>query len=182
MAGVSTMVKNFAGAALIFSDATTPTPRTLTVALHRGDLTLSPISEFLNELVYYDVRTTNAGVGIGAPVRPQLSFSAFVANIIGSTDVVSGTPLEFAHRKGAHDDNVSTLGAGQITAIDIRLSIEGTRWGDVADETIDCESVIVSADFAMAGDGNTLSFTGTILGNIVFTNDENVVTYGPFDI
>jgi hypothetical protein len=182
MAAPSSMPKNFAGAVLRLSDATTPTAVTLNAHLFKGDYTLSPINQFLNEDVYFDATTRNEGIGIGAPVRPTLSFSAGVGNLIGSSTTAPGTVLEFVHAKGAYSANISTLGANRVHTVDVRLVIEGSRWGDSADETIDCEDVRVSADFAMSGEGNTLTFNGTVTGSIVITNSTNVVTYEPFDI
>lgn len=182
MAAPSTLPKNFAGSSVRFSDGTTVTPIALVVPLFRGDYTLAPLPEYLNEDVFYDVRTANVGIGIGAPIRPALSFSVLVGNYVGSSVTVPGTPMEFAHRKGAYSANVSTIGANRPTTIDVRLTIEGTAWGDTSDETIDCEDVRMTADMAMAADGNTATFNGLVTGNIIFTNSVNVVTYSPYPI
>lgn len=182
MAVPSTQPKNPAGSSVRFSDGTTPTPVTKVADLYRGDYTLSPLPEYLNEDVYFDVRTANAGIGIGAPVRPTLSFSLLVGNYIGNTDTAPGTALEFVTGKGAYDANVSTRGAGKPMTVDVRLSIEGTAFGDSSDETIDCEDVRFSSDVAQAMDGNTLTMNGIVTGNIIFTNATNIVTFSPFPI
>jgi hypothetical protein len=174
---VSTQVKNFAGAVVRFADGTTPTPVTIVLALFQGTLTLGPLSEYLNEDVIFSATTQFAGLGVGAPVYPEISLEALTYNIIGDDEAaVTGTPFEFVHAQGAYDANVSTLGANRLITVDVRTTIEGTRWGDSADEMIDCEDVRFTQQFSMGAEGNRIAYTGQVLGSIVITNDTNVVT------
>lgn len=174
---VSTQPKNFAGAVVRFADGTTPTPVTLAIALFQGTLTLGPLSEYLNEDVIFSAITQFAGLGVGAPVYPELSLEALTYNIIGDDEAaVAGTPFEFVTKQGAYDANVSTLGANRLVTVDVRVTIEGTRWGDSADEMIDCEDTRFTQQFSMGAEGNRLAFTGQVLGSVVITNDTNVVT------
>lgn len=173
---VSTQPKNFAGAIVRFADGTAVTPLTLALALFKGELSLGPLSEYLNEDVIFTAITQFSGLGVGAPVFPELSVTAQTYNLIGDDDAEAGTAFEFVHGVGCYDAAVSTLGANRLHTVDVRITIEGTRWGDTADETIDCEDVRFTEQFSMGAEMNSLEFTGQVLGSIVFTNDTNVVT------
>jgi|GEM_PF-4383247 len=180
MAGVSTHPKNFAGGVVRLSDGTTPTPVTLSAPMTKGDYSLEPLAEYLNEMMSFDARTRTIGVGWGAPANPQVSLNTYVGNLVGNTASGGGSFLEFVHRKGAYAANVSTLGLNRPTTVDLRLVIEGTGWGDTADETIDCEDVQFTAGFSESADGNNLAWTGSVKGSVVITNDVNVITYSQF--
>lgn len=173
---VSTQPKNFAGGVLRLSDAT-GTPVTLTALMMQGDYSLGPLGQDLNEDVVMSSRTRFIGLGVGAPRYPELSVSCYVGNLVGSATSGTGTMLEFVTGKGAYSANVSTLGANRRMTCDVRLTIEGTNWGDSADETIDAEDCRFQANFTEAGDGNKLEFTAQVLGAVVITNDANTVTY-----
>lgn len=173
---VSTQVKNFAAAVIRLADGTTPTPLTKVMELFQGDLTFGPIGEYLNEDVAFSAITQFAGLGVGAPVYPELSMTALTYNLVGDDDTEPGTVLEFVHGLGCYDAAVSVLGANRLHCVDVRATIEGTRWGDPADETIDFETVRFTEQFTMGADGNKLEMTGIVYGSIVFTNDANVVT------
>jgi hypothetical protein len=63
-------------------------------------------------------------------------------------------------------------------AVKLTLTIEGSNFGDTADETIVMNNVLVETiNFNEAEDGNTISFEGTVLGSVVVTNSTNTVTY-----
>lgn len=176
MAAPSTQPKNFAGGVMRLSDGT-GTPVTHTVPMTKGDFTLSPIQARLNEQKIATARTQVLGVMIGAPIIPKLSLSCMVGNVVGSSAVAPGSTLEMVTGKGAYSANISTMGTNREMTVDTRLTIEGTQWGDANDETIDCLDCLFSSEFAESADGNTLSFTAQVLGDIVVTNGSNVVTF-----
>ncbi len=175
MAAPSTMPKTALKGTIAFNDAT-GTPVTLAVTFTAGDYTLGPLSEDLNEPVVIMARGAIIGFTRGSPRPPQLSLSVYVGNLVGSSSSTPGSPLEFILRKGAYASNVSTLGANRKSAVDVTLTIEGTNWGDSADETIVCEDVVFDSSFNEAMDGNKLALTGTVLGSVVIDNDANTVT------
>jgi len=179
MATQSTQPKNFAGGVLRFSDGT-GTPVTLTGQMFEGDYSLDGVAQDLNEDVVFTSRTLVIGLGVGAPSIPQLSMSCKWGNIVGSSGTAPGTVTEFVTGKGAYAANVSTLGANRRMTVDVRWTIEGTGWGDTADETVDCEDVRFNFGITESAEANKLAFTGKVLGNIVITNSSNVVTLSQF--
>jgi hypothetical protein len=179
MAAPSTAPKNFARGVLLLSDGT-GTPVTLVIPMAQGDFTLGPISQYLNEPVIYTARTRIIGLGWGAPAQPAISLTAMVGNLVGSSNTAPGTVLEFITGKGAYAANISTLGANRPMTVDLRMTIEGTDFGDTADETIDCEDVQMTIEFSEAAEGNSISISGTVLGALVFTNSTNIITISAF--
>ncbi len=175
MAAPSSMPKTALKGTISFADGT-GTPVTLAVAFTRGDTALGPLSEDLNEPVIIMARGAIIGFTRGAPRPPQLAFSMYLGNVVGSSTSTPGSPMEFILRKGAYASNVSTLGANRKSAVDVVITIEGTNWGDSADETITCEDVVFDGQWAEAMDGNTLSLTGTVLGSVILDTDANTVT------
>lgn len=175
MAAQSSQPKTGLKGTITFSDAT-GSPVTLALLYSDGAESLAPLAEDLNEPVILVSRSQIVGFTRGAPRPPTLSFVALVGNLVGDDAVAPGSPLEFIFRKGAYAANVSTLGANRKSAVDVTITIEGTDWGDSADETIVCENVVFDAAFAVAMDGNKLTFTGTVLGAVIIDNDANTVT------
>lgn len=175
MAAPSTQPKNSTGAVCRFSDAT-GTPVTLDVPFLRDDFASSGLMQTLNEPVIYSAGGDFLGVGDGAPAYPQITFSVFVGNIVGSNSTAPGSPTEFAFGKQSYAANVSTIGANRKMTVDVRLTIPGTGWGDANNETVDYEDVLLSEDFQVSPDGNVITFTGTVLGDVVITNGSGVTT------
>lgn len=176
MAAPSTSPKNFYAGVLRQSDGT-GSPVTLACLMQKGDYAIGPLRQELNEDMVITSLTQVIGLVPGAPLLPTLSVSCYVGNLVGSSATAPGSMLEFVTGKGAYSANISTRGANQRMTVDTRLTIEGTSWGDTADETIDAEDCRYSADFAVSADGNTLSFSAQVLGSVVITNSTNVVTY-----
>jgi hypothetical protein len=176
MAAPSTQPKNAFKGTISFSDGT-GTPVTLAVVFTMGDTNIPTLRQHLNEDVIISARTRFIGLAPGAPSYPQVSFSAYCGNLVGSSNSAPGSPLEFVHGKGAYAANVSTIGANRRMTVDIIVTIEGTDWGDAADETITLEDCRVEVGWQESMDGNVLSFSAVVLGNIVVTNSTNTVTY-----
>jgi len=174
MAAESTFWKNNLQGAITLIDGT-GTPVTLALATDRGDLKitgLGPANQ--NAPVVMTRRGKFGSLNRGERIFPQVTFTCFTGNVIGSSGVAPGTPWEFAGKKGAYAANVSTLGANREYTIDIKLTIEGTNWGDTADETITCEDCVVACEWNEAIDGNILAISAQCLGDIVLVNSQTV--------
>lgn len=175
MAAPSGQPKNFNKGVMRLSDGT-GTPVTLTVPLEQGNYKIGPLKRKLNEAVKYETRGVFRGLGYGKRIYPSLTFSALLGNLIGSSASAPGSLLEMLVGLGAYSANVSTLGANRDMTLDVRLTVEGTDWGDTADETIDAEDCLCTAEFQEGEEGNMLSVTCEVLGSIIITNSTNTVT------
>lgn len=175
MAAPSTHVKNFVGGSVTLSDGT-GTPLTLVVPLDQGNFSVSGLREYLNEPVKVETRGKFKSLLYGNRAYPQFSLSAYVGNLVGDDNVAPGSVLEMVTGTGAYSSAVSTLGASRNMTVDVMLTVEGTNWGDSADETITLEDVVISIDFAESGEGNTITMSGEVLGAVIIDNDSNTVT------
>lgn len=176
MAAASTYVKGSTSGAFAFADGT-GTPVTLTAAYDRGDLKIDGISATLNELVHITRRGKYVSTLHGARRIPTVSFSAWCTNWAGSSNTAPGSILEFVFGKGAYSANISALGTGRPMAVKITLTVEGTNFGDTADETVALSNVVIqSASFEESEGGSFFSFSGEILGSVLITNSSNTVT------
>jgi len=175
MAAESTFWKNNLQGTVTFIDGT-GTPVTLVLSTDRGDLKITNLGAKLNAPAIFERRGKFGSLNRGARAYPILTLSAFVGNLASSSTSAPGTPFEFAVKAGAYAANVSTLGANREYTIDVKLSIEGTNFGDASDETITAEDCLVACEFAEGIDGNVLSLTATVLGSVVLTNSSNTIT------
>jgi hypothetical protein len=118
---------------------------------------------------------SSAGASSSASRTPR----AFVGNIVGSSTSAPGTPTEFLTKLGAYSANVSTLGSGTAMpyTVDVRLTIEGTNFGDTADETFTAEDVRCRISFSESADGYSISVTGKVYGSVIAVNSANTVTF-----
>lgn len=154
----------------------TGTPVTLTIGTDRGDLKITGLGAKLNAPQVMTRRGRFGSLNRGERVFPQVTFSCFMGNAVGSTTSAPGTPSEFLSKLGAYAANVSTLGANREYTVDIRLTIEGTNFGDSSDETITCEDCVATVEIAEGIDGNVLTISAQCLGSVVFVNGTNTVT------
>jgi hypothetical protein len=175
MAAESTQVKNNIGGVLRIADGT-GTPVTLTSTFDQGNMSLGPLEARLNVSTPLQRRGAFKSLIRGERIFPDFSMTFWVGNLVGSTAVAPGTALEMVFGKGAYSANVSTLGANREYTVDIRLTVEGTNWGDAADEMIDMEDVVCTITFQESIEGNTITITGKVLGAVVLTNNTNTVT------
>lgn len=176
MAAESTVPKGAASGAITLIDGTS-TPVTLSLAYSMGDLQGSELSQNLNEVVPVEVMGDFVGLVYGNRRYPSVSFSVSCHNIVGSSSTAPGTPLEFTTGKGAYSSNISTIGVGRPMLVDVKLTIEGTNFGDAADETITFEDCYLIASFTEALEGNKLAFQGTCYGSIVSSNNTNAPSF-----
>jgi hypothetical protein len=177
MAAPSTQVKTNTYGTLTLRDGT-GTPVTLALTYDKGDISISNMAAELNEMVPIERRGKLIAIAHGGRMYPEFSFTAFLGNIVGSDAVAPGTLIEFMGRKGAYSGNVSTLGSGTVRpyTVDLIWDIEGTNFGDTADERIVAEDCRCVWSVTEAQDGNTVSISGTVYGNVVSTNNTNTVT------
>jgi hypothetical protein len=157
----------------------TGTPVTLNMSYDKGDLSCGPLADKLNEEVAIERRGKFVSLAHAARIYPDLSFTAFVGNIVGSSTSAPGTPTEFLTKLGAYSANVSTLGSGTAMpyTVDVRLTIEGTNFGDTADETFTAEDVRCRISFSESADGYSISVTGKVYGSVIAVNSANTVTF-----
>lgn len=180
MAGVSTFVKNNTMGTITITDGT-GTPVSLTVAYDKGDVAIDGLGHRLNELKKIQGRGRMISSAYGARRFPSFKFSAFVPNLAGATASGGGTLLEMLTQKGAYSANISASGSSSNTnrpyTVNVKLAIEGSSFGDTADESIQANEVHCTIGFQESEDGNTITIEGEVLGTIVVTNDVNVITY-----
>lgn len=176
MSAESVQGKNFVQGTMTFLDAT-GTPITLVLALDHGNFSWDVIAEELNEEVIGQRRGKFAWLGRGERIFPAWSITAYCGNIVGATALTAGTPTEFVTKKGFYAANVSTLGASRKCTIDAKLTIEGTQWGDTADETVTFEDSVCKVAFQEAAEGNIITITGRTLGSVVVVNSTQTITY-----
>lgn len=176
MAAPSSYIKTAALGSLTLSDGT-GTPVTLVVPYTRGDLTIGPLPPKLNELVKIEARGDFISAAYGARVYPQIAFSAWLPNVVGSDTTAPGTLAEFAAGLGAYAANISALGSGHPMAVNVTWTVEGSNFGDSADETVVCNKVFLVVNIAEGMEGNTISVTGEVLGTVVVTNSTGTITY-----
>lgn len=102
----------------------------------------------------------------GERVYPQITIEFLHTGFVGAT-AVPGTPLEFAQFKGLYSANVSTRPGGtrSVKSIDIRVSHEGTDYGDTDSALTFEDCVLMSHGFTDAVP-STYSMTFEVTGDI----------------
>ena len=172
MAAESSAIKNAVLNALTLLDGT-GSPVSLALSYDDGDFSGSNLSQFLNEAVAIERRGKFISLVHGKRRYPEISFSTYVGNVVGSTAVAPGTPYEFATGKGAYSANVSTLGTGRPMAVDVKLSKEGTNVGDGNDETVTFEDCRLTGTLAEGMEGDKINWTGVCYGAVVHGHSTN---------
>ena len=175
MAAESSFWKNNLQGTIQLIDGT-GTPVTLSMSTDRGDLKVSNLSAKLNAPVPMTRRGKFGSLNRGERLFIGVSLTAWVGNLVGSSTSAPGTPFEFVTKSGAYSANVSTLGANREYTFDLKLTLEGTNFGDTADETLTIEDVVATCEWSEAIDGNVLSINGQGLGSVVHVNSTNTVT------
>lgn len=181
MAAPSTIVKTNLQGTITLKD-TTGTPVTKALTYDKGDFSLSGLGPKLNEVNTIARRGKHLVNVHGARKYPEVSFSVWVTNLVGSSTSAPGTELEFLSILGAYSANTNPAGTGsRPVEVSIDFAIEGSSLGDSADETIAMTKVVVTGfDFVEAEDGNTLTFTGRVCGSVAITNSTNTVTLAEY--
>jgi len=137
----------------------------LTVPYDRGGVKVGPLAKALNETTKYESRGRLRGVGIGARIFPSIEFGAWLTEL---TNASVGNVADFLLQKGAYSANTSTLGTNHpVYTVDVTLLMEGTNFGDDADQTLLCEDVRPPLEFAESMDGNGITVSGEVLGRVL---------------
>lgn len=151
----STVIKHLYDGVIALIDNT---PVTLTVAFSVGDLTIKGLAQTLREVIAYESRGTLASVRHTKRTFPTGSFSYMLADYSDSTN---NTVIDFIRKLASYSGNTSTLGTtSDVYTIDIRLTVEGTNFGDGSDHVILLEDCHCTIDLD-EGEPNkgTISFT-----------------------
>jgi len=176
MAAESSYIKNNTNGSAVLADAT-GTPVTLTLAFDKGDIAISGLRQKFNEVGIVKRRGKRVSPMWGERTEPSCTLSLFMGNFIGGSNAAPGTPLEFMTFKNAYSANTSTWKTDPAS-FKLTFTIEGTNFGDSADETVvlnDC--ILEEGSFQEAADGNTLSCTLKVCGSVVITNSTGTATY-----
>jgi hypothetical protein len=163
MAAPATFAANFSHGSITVTDGTPSTPLDITLDVDNGDLSISGLAAVLREVVAYERRGTLHAVALGSRTYPEVSFSAMLANWSKATtgsplaDMILGTSgSEYAARIG-------TLGSTH-PVVTFNVTFEFTDY-DGTSHDLTLHDVHVVFDFA-EGDPSTLSFSGTVYGEI----------------
>ena len=166
---ISSVVKNYRDGSIVFNDATSPTPITLTVQFESGDLSLSGVNYSSTGPVEY-TKYLDRGE-LGSVRRTSRSFATGSLSC-QMTDLSDGTDRliwDAVNRSGAWASAVSTLGANaDLYTLQIVITIEGTNFGDAADHVLTMNNCRCSIDFA-EGDPNSFTIHFEVLGAITAT-------------
>lgn len=160
----STVIKHLYDGKVTLLDGT-GTPVSLDVPFSVGDLSLSGLAQTQRDVVVYQTRGSFGSLRHTARNFPTGSFSFQVADY---SDATNTTAINFMLKNGSYSANTSTLGtASDVYTIDIKLTVEGTNFGDSTDHTITMEDCHVT--FATAeGEPNTVSVDFTVYGQVTF--------------
>lgn len=163
---ISSVIKNFRDGSLTFSDATTPTPLSLTVAYEAGDFSIDNLNEGLVDTTAYLDRGAFQTLRKTSAVFPSVSFTAHFTDL---SDASNATLYDLARKSGYFASAVSTLGANaDAMTYKLVFTVEGTNFGDSADHTLTLNDVRVTVSVA-EGDPDTYSISGTVYGAITAT-------------
>jgi len=149
---------------VVFSDATTPTALTHTVAYENGDFAFS--DDKTERIVIRD-RGTIVGLRKGDDSVASFSFTVFMRDF---TDSAETTIIDVIDKTGAASTWVSTGGAKyEQHLVDVVFTVEGTDHGDTGDHILTCTKCFLNWDFAESKDGNSITVTGEIYGTRIRT-------------
>jgi len=153
----STVIKHLYDGLIALLDGT-GTPVQLTVPFSMGDLSIKGLAQTQREVIAYESRGVLNSVRHTKRTYPTGSFSYMIADY---SDATNNTVIDFIRKAGSYNANTSTLGtASDVYTIDIKLTVEGTNFGDSSDHTITLEDCHCTIDID-EGEPNkgTISFT-----------------------
>jgi len=161
---ISAVVKNFRDGSLVVSDATTPTPITLTVQYEAGDFSLTGSNEGNSETtVYLDrgelgtLRKTNRSF-------PSGSFTAHFTDIRSAEK----TLWALATWSGPFATAVQSIAGSDVkTYKTLVWTVEGTNFGDAADHVLTLNDVRIDSVDVSEGDPNSYTINFTVYGAVV---------------
>ena len=149
------VIKNWTNGTLTLIDGT-GTPVELILLLDQGDLSYSGLIAGYRSQTRYQRRGAHVCVQKGERTYVTGSFSSYLSMW---NEASTGQVAAFVTQMGKYSGNVSTQGAGSGLpyTIDIKLDIEGTDLGDLADLTMTFADCSVTMGFT-EGDPDNLSF------------------------
>ncbi len=163
---ISSVIKNFRDGSLVFSDGTTPTPLSLTVAYEAGDFSIDGLNEGLVDTTAYLDRGEFSTLRKTNRTFPSVSFTAHFTDL---SDASNATLYDLARKSGYFASAVSTLGANaDAMTYKLVFTVEGTNFGDSADHVLTLNDVRVTVSVA-EGDPDTYNISGTVYGAITAT-------------
>lgn len=141
-------------------------PVSLVAAFDLGDLAISGLrgGGVLADVVKFQRRSRHLSTAYGERIYPQASFSAFLTELTHAT--APGTLVDFLARRAAYSGNVSVQGAGRPYSIDVQFEVLAAAYG-ASDETILLRNCLPLFDLGEAMDGNKISTTWEVLGNVL---------------
>jgi hypothetical protein len=151
------------------------TPLTFTVPFEKGDFQVSDLSPHGREVTVIEGRGNLLSLRRGKRKYPTGSFSCFIPKL--TAGAASASLLDVLSRKSGStwaDATSTTAAIGNVFTYDFAWTIEGTDLGDAADHAAVFEDICVdSYSIAEAEDGDTVSVTFTVYGNV--TGDLSMV-------
>ncbi len=163
---MSTIPKTqFDCATIKFTDATTPTALEVELQLDNGDFGVDNILPNLRNIEAYETRGQLSALRHAGRAYPTFSLSAKMAEFSNDT---TGTLLDLLNGTGEFADPApvsTTTAIGDVMTVDIEFTIDGAAVGEEGDHTITLHDVHITTSFA-EGSPNTLSFSGTVYGEI----------------
>lgn len=161
MAAPGTFISNFTNGSITFKDGT-GTPLTLALSLDEGNFSVSGLADRLREVAAYETRGALRGLSLTTRTYPSISFSSLISEW---TDATTGTLMDLilGTTGSAFAARIGTLGANHpVVTLDLTFQFVDFS-GSGHDLTF--HDVYVTADFS-EGDPDTLSFSGTVYGEI----------------
>lgn len=163
---ISAVVKNFRDGSLTFSDATTPTPLSMTVQYEGGDFSISGLGQLHDTAVYLD----RGELGSLRQTNVQHPTGSFTAHFTDLTDASAGTLFDVAAITGYFASMVSTLGtASDVKTYKLVWTCEGSNFGDSGDHVLTLNNVHVTGVDIAEGDPNAYTVNFTVYGSITAT-------------
>lgn len=147
------------------------------VPYERGDLQITGLGPRLNVRKPVQRRGHFVSLHYGERNWPQLSWTAWLPNLVGSSTSAPGALAEILSGLGAYSGVTGTLGLGRPYTVDLRWTILGATYGDASNEVITANDAYCTLDVQEADDGNVLSIAAELYGPVVVTNGTNTVTY-----
>jgi hypothetical protein len=162
---ISSVVKNFRDGTITLSDATTPTPLSVTVQYETGDFSVTGLSQGNLEATTYLDRGDLGSVRLTSRTFPTFSFTAHMTDL---SDATNKTLWDAVNKTGAFAAAISGITGSDVYGLKVLLSVEGTNFGDATDHTLELAGCHLTIDFS-EGDPNSFSLNGTVYGTITAT-------------
>jgi len=160
---ISSVVKNFRDGTITLSDATTPTPLSVTVQYEAGDFSITGLSQGNTEVTTYLDRGDLGSVRLTSRTFPTFSFTAHMTDL---SDATNKTLWDAVNKTGAFATAISGITGSDVYGLKVLLTVEGTNFGDATDHTLELSGCHLTIDFS-EGDPNSFSLNGTVYGTIV---------------